>query len=275
MSIKQYQLKKFDSGNYIPFLNQGVIFKSSPLEIFGDDLFFDIKTFPLSYPEIIVPEEVSTILDDLLDTFSLKKFKPEFLTLICATQNSYIFYKRNLDGTELDFQNEKIDFRKLLNVLGKYLLAEDRSILQSISFKYNTINFKDEPQDNIPIKNFFVIDEIYSALCNAYGLTKENFITRSEKLLLKVNDFDFETASENIKYCISKMLFNFVNNGKINQSNALRFVNSFLYLSQIKANNNNPSNYIEFSAYVYYKIENDDIKNMRQFLLREKDFTLK
>ena len=225
MSNKQYQLQIFESNKYVPFSDKGVRLETASLKIFGDGLIDEIKNFTNDYSQISVPQEVLTILEDLLDKFSLNKHKSEFLTLICATQSAYILYLNDNKDLEMitDFVHEKKNFQNLLNVLGKYLLAEDRNILHSISFKY-------KKGATIPIKNFFIINDIYSKLCKTYGLTKENFYIQREELLINYNNFDYEKACENMKHHISKKLSNFVTNANINKSDANRFVISFLYL---------------------------------------------
>ena len=92
MSNKQYQLQIFESNKYVPFSDKGVRLETASLKIFGDGLIDEIKNFTNDYSEISVPQEVLTILEDLLDKFSLNKHKSEFLTLICATQSAYILY---------------------------------------------------------------------------------------------------------------------------------------------------------------------------------------
>ena len=272
MSGKYYKLKKFSSDSYIPFPEKGINFKTASLDWFGDNLIDDIKTFTNTYSHVSVPQKIYSMLQKLLIKYSLINYKLEFLTLICATQRSYLMFLKHYedkeDGLEIDFQNKKKDLKELINVLEGYLFANDRNNLHSISFKFN----KEEP--TVPINNFFVMEDIYSSICEGFNITKDNFHKRKDELLSEVNKFDYNRGADYIKYNMSVLLFKLVGDNCKTQSDAIMFVILFLHLSQIKANKNNLSSQIEFSEGDIWETESDDIKNMRLYILRSKNFLL-
>jgi hypothetical protein len=250
--------------NTIPFKNI----------VISDEAF--ILNFYQDYKKVIIPIEIETLLKSLLAKYGLSKFLEEFIILSCASQKSFIVskgIKEDLKHNVLlqDFETSKKDYTEFLKIIKAYLFSKTKNNIHSISFKFNS-------SPTVPITNFFVLDDVYEAICKGFGITTENFEERKEELLNLTNKVSLSRSSEKVKTSIVTNLYEFILKGGNNHSDSLRFVGCFLHISQIPSNTSEREKErerdIDLDNNIDSFLKSIEIKNLNHYIKRQKKFNL-
>jgi hypothetical protein len=235
-----------------------------------------ILNFYKSYNKIIIPKEIESLLKLLLARYGLSEFIEEFIILSCAIQKSFIVSKgiredMKHDVLLQDFENSKKDYTEFLKIIKTYLFSKTKNNIHSISFKFNS-------SPTVPITNFFVLDEVYEAICKGFGITKENFEERKEELLNLTNNVSLSRSSEKVKTSIVTNLYEFILIGGYSHSDSLRFVGCFLHISQIPSNSSKRKRErvrdIDLDNNIDSFLKSIEIKNLTHYIKRQKKFDL-
>ncbi|MFV8324674.1 hypothetical protein [Flavobacterium sp. ZS1P14] len=235
-----------------------------------------IISFESKYTSLIVSEKLIRTLTSLLKNYNLESHLESFLILASAFQHHYItqltkYENRKHDTDQLlkDFMNEGKDLEPLFVILHKFLNGEIQMEIHSISFKFNS-----NPK-TLPIKNFFITQTIYKAICDKLELTLENFEHRKVELINNTNITDFRKTLENIKQRQINGLFKFIsfhNDDLEKSSTNLKFIGCFLTLCQIPVNTNRLE--IPSTENISEMFSTEDLKNLRHYFGR-KSFSLR
>jgi hypothetical protein len=229
-----------------------------------------ILNFYKSYTKIIIPKEIESLLKSLLSKYGLTEYFNEFIVLSCASQKSFI---DNMDTKEemkndvllQDFNNTKKDYTEFLKIIEMYLFSGTKNNI-------HTISFKPYSSPTVPIKNFFVLNDIYDAICKGLGITKENFSERKEKILNLANNIPVNLYSEMVKTSIVTSLYRFILKCGNKKSDSLRFVGCFLHISQIPTNSKEIDFFLDDD--IAFLLKSIDIKNLSHYINRPKKFIL-
>ncbi|PHQ30886.1 hypothetical protein [Leeuwenhoekiella nanhaiensis] len=228
-------------------------------------IFHLTKFFINSYDIFQIPEDIDSKIEELLQNFSIGELKRELLIYGCSLQSQFAEnYNILKDDLLEDFDLEYKEFKKLLAVLRSYLFADNLKNLP-------TITFKTFSEGNVNIKNFFVIKDIYEAICEGFDLKKENFEERSRNLLEMTNRIKVEKYSEKVKVDFIRCLYDFLTSLGFENVNALKFIGVFFKLFQIQLNNN------EDELEIYDNLEDNlksiDLKNLTHYIKRPPNFS--
>lgn len=255
-----HKWKKFIDGNYEP-----IEYGTSTIEIYElnfqslpEELKKIINSFCVTFSAMEVPLQNKKILKELIDMNSLDFSLEEFLTIGCALQ--YLYHMNiemdSEDRLVLDFDTEKKDYGLLLDILEQFLFAEDYKNLHSISFKFNQVK-------TTSVKNFFIVRDVYEAICLGYGLTKENFYERKIEILSQTNQFLISKFGEKIKLEFVQTLYNLLESNFSKKADVLRFIGVLFHIFQVPTNNNQP---IELYENLSTTLSEIDLKNLRHYL---------
>lgn len=255
-----YKWKNFVDGNY-----RSIEYGTSTIEVYEinfqslpEELKTFINSFSLSFNSLEIPLQNKRILVELLEMNSFDFSIEEFITIGCAFQ--YLYHMNiemdSEDQLVLDFDTEKKDYEVLLDTLEQFLFAVDYKSLHSISFKFN--------QDKTTsVKNFFIVRDVYEAICLGYGLTKENFHDKKVEILSKTNQFLISKFGEKIKMEFVQILYNLLRARFLKNSDALRFIGVLCHIFQVPTNNNQG---IELYDDLSNTLKTIDLKNLRHYL---------
>ena len=260
MNGNVYILKKYiDKQNYSEFTEDLVEQNIEPLQ----NITF-LEHNNSSFRKIKLPNTSLQALDFILNKFELSKFKEEFLSLISLTQNLYLTYLE-IYSDELinDFKDEKKELQNFLNIIEEYLNNGKKSI-HSISFKFNTENFN-------PIKNKFLLEDLFKSLLINFDINRDNFLQRKQELLLQSETIKHKKGGEFVKSELVKSLAVFLksNVSNISEITALRFCDYFLHICQIQSNNNDEEIVLENYEDDFNGI---DYQNLKHFLTNRANF---
>jgi len=224
----------------------------------------DYAGFKNQYTGFTISNPSKSRIDSLITEFNLKVNNADFYLLSAFIQYRFINALKTAD-VDLkpplmeDFQNERKDFNILLKVLEDYLNGHGNHKLHSILLK------GEKPSK---ISNNFVIRDMLRILSEHYGLTKENFETRSKELLNQKNPTKLKHISDAFKYKISHSLLDYISsvtNTPKKTAKSLHFALSFLHNSQIPLNKEKfeilPPHEKTGNTY-----DPDELKHFRRFL---------
>lgn len=267
--MKVYKLKKrSEETHYIDFNNQLQEIIITPLNNLDFKLFGETENLS---GEILfkLPLNTYKTFKSLLSYFELDVFENEFLTLMVLGQKNYLTYQ-NQDFNDIDLYNDFLNERKSLLKLIELLQfsKSNKESLKSISFK-----FSNDKKSEV-IKNFFIVDDIYSALLSYYGLTNNNFENRKKELLSDLDRLKHNKGKDYIKSEIVNTIFNFIKSKKENYSDnrVLKFCGVFLHICQIPSNNKKNSQFDFDIENIEDAIELIDVQNMRHYKISRFSF---
>jgi hypothetical protein len=189
--------------------------------------------------------------------------KEQLLTLGCSLQELYSNnYNAHYDDLSKDFDAYHEEYVYLLEALEKYLFAPNKAPLDSIAFKMKS------QHPSVFIKNFFVLDDVYKAVCIGLDITVDNFETRKKELIGVPNKVKFFRYDSQIKKDFIKRFYEFVEPIVGSESTSLKVVGTFLHVFEIPSNNKEFDGYIELYEDLNEQLKSIDIKNLRHALTR-------
>lgn len=225
----------------------------------------DLSGFSFSKPikTISLPQQIKNKFEQLFCKYQISEFSNQLISFGAVLQSTYINNIHDTDDPLLrDFDLESKELEKLLDCLENFIFEKNRKDLYSIQFTFQ----RNKP---ISLKNYFVVSDIYSAICQGFDISKENFAERKIELLSKTNQFKVHLHSEYTKSVGIQFLFEILNeNIKINSK--LRFVGAFLSLCFITTNNKN----LEFnnSSNLEDLLKSIDLHNLNHYIKRPKNY---
>lgn len=239
------------------------IFKINNLDNYSVELKEFVSPFCKDYSSVNIPTQNLNLLSKLIEYYKLPYTKDNLILIGCALQYQYYMQLRiqeeeKDDSLTRDFFEDKKQYESLLDILGLYLMEDINKDLHSILFKYNRT-------DTTKIDNFFVLIDLYDAICKGYGLTRENFEVRKSEILSQTNQTSFSKRFTTLNKNWIKLLNTELTNSITDSSNSLRCLGVFLHIFHVPTNNKQPIElYDEFSDIV----SSIDIKNLRHSLTR-------
>src|SRR5690606_3715773 len=120
------------------------------------------------------------------------------------------------------------------------------------------------------IKNYFVVNDIYSCICIALDINRGNFQERKIEIAQRNNNYDVEMYSEMVKTEYVQSMFNFYFDKCGNKTKSLKFAGALLTIFQIPLNNR--SLYVENNENIDDLLNSVDTKNLRHYVTRPKGF---
>ncbi|MDM1448157.1 hypothetical protein HX057_15550 [Myroides odoratimimus] len=238
-------------------------FKLNNLDNFSVELKELVSTFCKDYSSVNIPTQNLSLLSKLMEYYKLPYTKDDLILIGCALQYQYYMQLRIQEEEKDDvltreFFEDKKQYENLLNILGLYLMKDSNKDLHSILFKYNRT-------DTTKIDNFFVLTDIYDAICKGYGLTRENFEVRKSEILSQTSQTSFSKRFTTLNKNWIKLLNTELTKLITDSSSSLRCLGVFLHIFHVPTNNKQPIElYDEFSDIV----SSIDIKNLRHSLTR-------
>ncbi|RXM44906.1 hypothetical protein [Flavobacterium sp. YO12] len=229
-------------------------FRDLPTEI--DSI---VKPFFKHYQTTEIPTFNKKLLVDLLALNHLDISLEQFITIGCALQvqwNSALTIYED-DDLVKDFDLEKESYEALFDVLEKFLFAENHKDLHSLSFKFLFSGIT-------TVNNFFVLRDLYEAICLGYGINKENFEERKIEILSMTNRVKLSKLGEKIKTDYARALYDNIESKFSKDSDILRFIGAFFHIFQVPTNNSQTREllYDDISG----TLKSIDIKNFRHYL---------
>ena len=215
----------------------------------------------ISYNHISIPLKIHSLLNELCDYFQLSRLKKEFLTFLAYSQINYFEAKHHLQierSIDEDFLNLPLDLDKLFSLIKDFMDSSNNNKIKSIYFK-----FKNE--ESILIENFFVIQDIYTAIRDYYKFSTENFDGRVAEILESNETAGLLNTSKFLRKSLIKFLYNFLINQDIPQSASLRFIGTFLHLAQIPTTTEDN---VEIYDTLKLNLDSIEINNLRNHALR-------
>lgn len=229
-------------------------FRDLPTEI--DSI---VKPFFKHYQNAEIPTFNKRLLVDLLALNRLDISLEQFMTIGCALQaqwNSALTIYED-DDLVKNFDLEKESYQALFDVLEKFLFAENHKDLYSLSFKSLS-------NGTTTIKNFFVLRDLYEAICLGYGITKENFEERKAEILLMTNQIKLPKLGEKIKIDYTRALYDSIESKFSKDAEILKFIGAFFHIFQVPTNNSQTLELLYDN--ISDTLESIDIKNFRHYL---------
>ncbi len=282
MQDRTYKFKRLVDGEYVDFREEVTSVSTVPLTFLKFDDIDDILKFSNEYQRIVLPTSIISLTNDLLARYNLSSLQEEFYTFLCGAQKEFSTYYLAKDEEPLleDFMEEGKSLKELLQVLEKFLFADNRKWLKSIRFdndQWLTIENEDVIPEPAPLKinHFFTITTIYDAICTGLNLNKENFQERKRELLLQTNSFNYRMAARKIRKNITEALFSFVYPDLIpGKNNALTFVGLCLHSSQIPYKKNEENIELDVKLGLDYNLRSIEFKNIQNIINRPVDTEL-
>jgi hypothetical protein len=218
-----------------------------------------VKPFFRHYQTAEMPTFNKRLLVDLLALNRLDISLEQFITIGCALQaqwNSALTIYED-DDLVKDFDLEKENYEVLFDVLEKFLFTENHKDLHSLSFKSLS-------NGTTTIKNFFILRDLYEAICLGYGISKENFEERKAEILSMTNHVKLSKQGEKIKTDYARALYNTIESKFTKEADRLRFIGTFFHIFQVPTNNSQTRDllYDDISG----TLKSIDIKNFRHYL---------
>lgn len=258
--MNQYNWKNYTNNNLeladLPsnqFSVCDVIFENLP-----DEIKKLIKPFCLEYQTIKIPNFNKNLLAELLQLNTLDYSLDEFITIGCSLQYQFDFaFNINEDEALLtDFDAEKTDYKSLLNILERFLFAENHKDLHSIMFKFNQ-------SDTTKINNFFIVRDVFEAICIGYGINKDNFQERKAEILAMTNQVILSKSAEKVKVDYAQILYFLIELNFSKEADILRFLGTLFHIFQVPTNKNSP---IELYDEISETMKSIDIKNFIHYI---------
>jgi hypothetical protein len=261
----KYIWKKFEDDSYKTISVDSVEtleHSTTELSMFEGKLNSSSKTFQKLHQVIAIPKVNDLVLNNLLAEYNLGN-KEQLLTLGCSLQELYSsHYNAHYDDLSKDFDAYNEEYVNLLEAIEKYLFAPKKAPLDSIAFKMK------HPHPSVSIKNFFVLDDVYEAICIGFDITGDNFETRKKELIGVPNKIKFFRYDSQIKKDFIKSFYEFVEPIVGSKSIALKVIGTFLHIFEIPSNNKEFDGNIELYIDINEQLKSIDIKNLRHALTR-------
>lgn len=217
-----------------------------------------IRPFCIKYQTIQIPNFNKNLLTELLQLYSLDFTIEQFITIGCSLQNEFDF-ALDISGDEAllnDFDLEKTDYKSLFDILERFLFSENHKNLHSILFKYNQ-------SETTKISNFFIVRDVFEAICIGFGITKDNFQERKTEILEKTNQVILSKLSEKVKVDYAQTLYYQIEQKFSKDADVLRFLGTFFHIFQVPTNKSFPIDLYEEMSETLKAI---DIKNFRHYI---------
>jgi len=225
-----------------------------------------VKPFFAHYKTAQIPPFNKRLLIDLLALNSLDISLDEFITIGCALQSQWNDGLRMYEDDDLlnDFDLEKENYKSFLDILEKFLFAENHKDLHSVSFKFNSTG-------TIKVNNFFVLRDLYESICLGYDINKDNFQERKVEILSMANQVKLPKLAEKIKTDYAKALYCVLESKFSKDADILRFIGVFFHVFQVPTNNNAQTREILFDD-ISSTLGSIDIKNLRHYIVGRPSF---
>ncbi|RZK26961.1 MAG: hypothetical protein EOO43_01170 [Flavobacterium sp.] len=254
-----YQWRKFLNNEYIQEelpASQSFLYPISA-PVLGEELRKLSAFFYTGYSCIALPSLNNKLFIELLQWAGLSHLKLNFVTIGSALQYSHSEnYKIEMNNLTKGFDSEKEAYKNLLDILENYIFSDSHKDLHSISFKYNYGSTK-------KVDNFFVVKDIYEAMCLGYDLNANNFQDRKTEILSLTNQYKVSRYSEKIKTDFSQALYYTLSSNFTQKSKLLQFIGSLFHIFQVPTNNNEAIELYETLDDLLISI---DIKNFRHYI---------
>ena len=195
---------------------------------FGTNLDSFITRFIKSYKSLTIPNLNDNALNALVTRIDNVNKLDAFRILGSAIQEQFSDdYNEVWGKSGYDFSNYNKDFNSLLNFLEKYLNSKDKSEYTGILFKNKVTN------KNESLKNSFVVDEVYNAICEGLNLTVDNFDIRKMEILKRTNSFDLEKNAERLKWGFAKELVEYFKTFVSSDNECIKLTGVFFHIFSI------------------------------------------
>ncbi|MBK0369801.1 hypothetical protein [Flavobacterium agrisoli] len=261
-----YKWKKFGASN-----NEAELYNSADMvtyelsfENFSDEVKSLTKSFSLNYKNAEIPKFNNRLLIDLMARHDLSVTIEEFVTIGCALQYQWMMnsklYEKD-DELLNDFDKLKKGYKSLFDILEKFLFADNQIDLHSISFKFNS-------SGTTKVNNFFVLKELYDAMCLGYGINKDNFHKRKGEILSSTNQVILSKLGEKTKYDYAQVLYHALRDEFSKDADALKFIGAFFHIFQVPTNNSHTRDLLYKD--ITETLEIIDIKNFRHYIVGRK-----
>ncbi|WP_338734035.1 hypothetical protein [Mangrovimonas cancribranchiae] len=263
---KTYIFQEYKNNEYQNFVSDDLIeVNINSFQFFEFDI-QEISSFSNTYNKGLIPEFIINHLKELLNHYKLQDFEQEFISLLCSFQSTHLLYFETDLNESLtnDFVNAIKQKKQIIKALKLY---------QSDKKNITSIQFNPLKEKALKIDNWFLKKDIFNALIYYYGITEQDY----NSILQDENNLDFKYSEEYIPYYVVNTVCQFLINRDFNQTNALKFIDFFLRIAQIKYTNDNNTHCIELYDNIEDNINltNGDIKALRQkFIARKKDFLI-
>lgn len=201
-----YRLKEFRGNSYVDFEQHYETFAVEPIQELNEDWVDVLSLYPF-YNSIEVPITISKLASDFCNINRSKISKQKILSLIGGSQSAYIEegpVKTDIEPVVKDFETERIELKKLLNLIKEYKFSPNDLNLQAIRFTGPS----NETLGNF--KNRWIIDRLLDGVIEKLeGKTDspEDFDIAIEKELSRTNFVNFSKRQQYLKG-ISTRAFN-------------------------------------------------------------------
>ena len=194
-----------------------------------------ISEFQLKFDFVSIPDSYLELLNSLLYKFELIQFKGEFVSIIGFINYTYKLHTLEIIESEkqsdliLEFQNEKVEWIKLLDFIKDYINQKNKKDIRQLNFITIDASLK--------LKNFFVIKDAIDSICIGLGINEETYEVRRTEILNDLNGHNLKNLS---KFIIRKSLLlmtDFLKKNNISVVDSLRFAGIIFRLSNVKAEN--------------------------------------
>ncbi|SFD37656.1 hypothetical protein [Flavobacterium phragmitis] len=218
-----------------------------------------VKPFFAHHQKAEIPTKNKKLLVDLLALNILDISLQQFITIGCALQSQWNSALTMYEDDDLvrDFDLEKENYKSLFDVLEKFLFAENYRDLHSLSFKSSF-------SGTTTVNNFFVLRDLYEAICLGYDIKKENFEERKAEILSMTNQVRLPKLGEKIKIDYARTLYNAIESKFDKGADTLRFIGAFFHIFQVPTNNSQTLELLYDN--ISDTLESIDIKNFRHYL---------
>ena len=181
-------------------------FRVEPIQELNEDWLDVLSLYPF-YSSIEVPVTISKLVSDFCNIHRSNISKQKILSLIGGSQVAYIEegpVETDMEPIVRDFETEKIELRKLLNLIKEYKFSPNDLNLQAIRFVGPT----NKTLENF--RNSWIIHRLFEGVIKELGGTTdspEDFDIAVEKELSRTNSVVFYKRQQYIKG-ISTRAFN-------------------------------------------------------------------
>lgn len=266
LQFMTYQWRKFKGGNqkYELSIERTNLVSYHVNEVSLDSNFDTLfSSFCNSFENLTIPNLNDNALNAFVTHIGKEDKRDSFRVLGCALQKQFSDDYNEIWGESgYDFSNHKKDFNSLLDFLEKYLNSKDKSGYSGILFKNKVANES--------LKNSFVVDEVYSAICQGFNLTKDNFEVRKEEIIKRTNSFDLEKNAERFKWDFIKRLYKYFNGFISSENESIKLIGVFLHIFSVPYKLRPEP--IEISTDINNLVEIVDYQYIRNNILRDRTF---
>ena len=226
---------------------------------------FQLRGNGLPFTKVSIPKKIYSLLNELLSHYGLSDSLDDFTSLLVYCQYHYTSSKQEVfNSMSEDFISERKDLGVFMEILEEYLFASNYNYLNTVSFRFKG------SRGAVSIDNIFIVKEIYQSIINGYGLTKENFKERKQKILSSSevkNTKSIENPAEWFKKQVIVTIHQYLTDKGFIQSQSLQLIDAFLTLCQIKSNNNKKVSF-EIASNLKDLIKDANIKNLLHYINR-------